>query len=138
MVLFINTSQTNLIQLKLIDKNKVIKQSDCIEEFKHSELLLGLIDKLIESIKLIKLITVVSGPGAFSALRLGIATANTLAWALKVPIVELSIDEVGDDQELIKNIKAKIEKIKDWRIKDFRPIVPKYGREPNITQPKNS
>jgi hypothetical protein len=64
---------------------------------------------------------------------LGIATANTLAWALKIPIIELSVDEVGDDQKLITNIDLMIR-----RLKDFQPVVPKYGREPNITHPKNS
>lgn len=35
-------------------------------------------------------IIVVSGPGPFSALRIGVATANALAFALKLPLYEMS------------------------------------------------
>lgn len=138
MILFINTSQTDLIQLKLIDKGKIVRQLENKEEFKQSELLLSMIDKLLKKEKLkiknLKLIVVVSGPGAFSALRLGVATANALAWSLKVPLIELSVDEAGDDEKLIEAIKQKSKKA----IKQvFKPVVPRYGKEPNITKSNN-
>lgn len=133
MILFINSSQTDLIQLKLIDKGKVISQMESHKQFKQSELLLGMIDKLLKSeVGTLKSIAVVSGPGAFSALRFGITTANALAWSLGVPVVELSTDEVKSDEDLVGLIKQRTKN------KNFIPVVPKYGREPNITSTKGS
>ena len=83
----------------------------------------------------LRLIAVVSGPGAFSALRLGVTTANALAWSLGVPVVELSVDEVKNNDEMIKSINQ-ILKYSNTQI--FKPVVPKYGKEPNITKAKNN
>ena len=46
MILFINTSQTDLIQLKLIAKGKIVRELENHENFKQAELLLKMIDKL--------------------------------------------------------------------------------------------
>ncbi|MCX6786065.1 MAG: tRNA (adenosine(37)-N6)-threonylcarbamoyltransferase complex dimerization subunit type 1 TsaB [Candidatus Komeilibacteria bacterium] len=128
MILFINTSKTDLIQVKLIKDNKILAQAGSREQFKQSELLLSLIDK-VKGTKKLTAIAVVSGPGAFSALRLGIATANALAWSLHIPVIEVSAEEAIDEKlfDILKNKTAG---------KDFKPIVPKYGREPNITAAK--
>jgi len=138
MILFINTSKTDLIQLKLISKNQVIGVLDSHKQFRQSELLLPMIDKLLTNNKVklsqLKYLAVVTGPGAFSALRLGIATANAIAWALKLPIIEFDSTEIEmGDQELADFIcqKAKL-------IKKFRPAIPQYGKEPNITTPKKN
>jgi tRNA threonylcarbamoyladenosine biosynthesis protein TsaB len=128
-MLFINTSQTDLIQVKLIKEDKIIAQAESRERFKQSELLLGLIDK-VRGTKKLTAIAVVSGPGAFSALRLGMATANALAWSLRIPIIEVSAEEAISDEKLFDILKDKTIN------KDFKPIVPKYGREPNITTAK--
>ncbi len=100
MILFINTSSTDLIQVKLIKDNKILAQAESREQFKQSELLLGLVNK-VRGTKKVTAIAVVSGPGAFSALRLGIATANTLAWSLHLPIIEVSIVEADSENFLI-------------------------------------
>ena len=131
MILFINTSKTDLIQVKLIKDDQIIGQLENHEEYKQSELLLSIIDNLLKQkrikIESLKFIAVVTGPGAFSALRLGVTTANTLAWSLKIPIIELSVEDVENDEILLKNLKAKV----------LNPqsliLTPKYGKEPNIT-----
>jgi len=133
MILFINTSKIDLIEVKLIAENKIIGQAEHHEDYKQAELLLGIIDKLIKSVKSLKYLAVVSGPGAFSALRLGVATANALACVLKVPIIELSVAQATGEQKLIESINKKIARLTDKRQKDFKPVVPKYGKEPNIT-----
>ncbi|MFA6304963.1 MAG: tRNA (adenosine(37)-N6)-threonylcarbamoyltransferase complex dimerization subunit type 1 TsaB [Patescibacteria group bacterium] len=141
MILFINTLQTDLIQVKLIDGGKIVGSLESKEEYKQSELLLGIIDKLLkdQSIKVKDLdkVAVVSGPGAFSALRFGITTANALAWSLSIPVIEVSIDEAFDDQKLIKILEEKTKNLK-LKAKTFIPIVANYGKEPNITGIKNN
>lgn len=124
MILFINTSRTDLIQVKLIDQGKVVASKESHEPFKQSELLLKMIDKVKGKAKLTA-IGVVSGPGAFSALRFGITTANTLAWSLRIPVIEVSSEQAVDDETLIKSLSIKST--------DFKPVIPKYGSEPNIT-----
>ena len=88
-------------------------------------------------------VAVVSGPGAFSALRLGIATVNALAWSLKIPLIELSADEAVSDKKLLDVLKLKTQNsklpstsLRTGKAKSFIPIIPKYGREPNITESK--
>ncbi len=156
MILFINTSQTDLIQVKLIKGDKIINQSENREEYRQSELLLKMINELFSkgyTIHNTRFVAVVSGPGAFSALRIGISTANSLAWSLKVPVVEVSVNEAESDEKLIKVLKEKTtrlakttclasrraaerERLKDYKTGDFKPVVPKYGKEPNITSAK--
>ena len=86
-------------------------------------------------------IIVVQGPGGFTSLRIGIATANAMAWALQIPIIGvesnikslvISDKEIRESDE--KLIKSGLKKIK--KIKKFRQVLPKYGREPNITMKK--
>ncbi len=119
MILYLNTSETNLIEVKLFEADKVIKQEISHENLKQSELLLRMINKVVRDLKKLEAIYVVSGPGAFSALRIGVATANALAWSLHIPVNEL---KAGESIEFNKGFK------------EFKSVVPKYGKEPNITK----
>lgn len=109
----------------MIDQGKVVALLENHEQYKQSELLLKLIDKVRGKAKLTA-IGVVSGPGAFSALRFGITTANTLAWSLQIPVIEVSAEQAVDDNKLIELLSI--------TPKEFKPVVPKYGSEPNITK----
>ena len=57
----------------------------------HSELLMPHIDKILTMAEVsradIKAVTVSIGPGSFTGLRIGLATAKTLAYVLKVPLI---------------------------------------------------
>ena len=57
----------------------------------HSELLMPHIDKILNMAEVgkadIKAVAVSVGPGSFTGLRIGLATAKTLAYALKVPLI---------------------------------------------------
>lgn len=75
-------------------------------------------------------IAVITGPGQFSALRTGIAIANAFGYALSIPVVGVSKNEAMDTLSFIR---IGIKKLK--RKKRFSPIMPEYGKEPNITEP---
>ena len=121
MILYINTSKTDLIEVKLFLDNKLVKEKISNENLKQSELLLKMIDKVVHDLKKLEAIYVVSGPGAFSALRIGVSTANALAWSLHIPVMELKV------YQDISQVKIS---------KEFKPVIPKYGKEPNITKAK--
>jgi len=57
----------------------------------HSELLMPHIDKILAMAQVdkadIKAVAVSIGPGSFTGLRIGLATAKTLAYAMKVPLI---------------------------------------------------
>ena len=85
MILYIDTSDS--LETKVGLDNKIYK----FETKDHkSQKLLFLIDKILKknkkSIKDISEIKVNLGPGSFTGLRVGLSVANTLSWALDIPI----------------------------------------------------
>ena len=98
---------------------KIIKS-----EFNQAEKLLPSISELFakKNIKLsdISQINVGSVGGSYTSLRIGVATANALGFALKIPVKSLNNSNVSD------------------KIEDFNVISPKYDKEPNITMPKKA
>lgn len=91
-----------------------------------SEKLISEIDSLLfkNSVKkeeLVK-IAVLTGPGSYTGLRIGITVANFLSWSLKIPIVKASIFEKKLNCDSIKDNYA----------------LPYYSSEPKNTKPRNS
>lgn len=78
-------------------------------------------------------VVVYSGPGQFSFLRTSISLANTFGYALKIPVVGVEESEYTNGKDFFAVGMEKIQKIET-----FRPVVPAYGKEPNITRPKSS
>lgn len=78
-------------------------------------------------------IVVYSGPGQFSFLRTSISIANTFGYALKIPVVGVEESEYTKEKDFFSVGLEKIQKIKE-----FCPVAPAYGKEPNITRPKKS
>ena len=70
-------------------------------------------------------VVVFRGPGSFTGLRIGITTANTIAYAETLPIV----GETGD-QWLAQGLKRLQAGESD------KMILPEYGADPHITAPK--
>lgn len=80
----------------------------------------------------LKGIVVNSGPGSYTGLRIGLSIANTMAYSLHIPIV--GVKEVNSFDSLILEGEKKLANEKNFT----QPVMPFYGSEPNITQPKNS
>lgn len=125
MLLLINTALANKIIIALAkDNNKIIKKIEKQVKYHESEKLLGFIDQLLKQAKLklkdLKGIAVVTGPGSFTAIRIGVTVANTLAWSLDIPL---------------RGFKAE-DKINYTKISSKKLVLPHYGKVPNITKSK--
>lgn len=123
MYLYIDTTEKESFDIALLDRGSVIKKKRVKSIRKHSEKLLKSIDMMLKSekarLKDILGILVVRGPGSFTSLRIGIATANALAYGLQVSIKGIDKDQDLDDiASLIK--------------KSDNIVIPEYGREPDI------
>lgn len=132
MILLISTYDNSHFAIA-VGEEKILRKKIVRKSFQQSELLLFEIDKLIQKNKL-KNIIVVSGPGAFSGLRIGIATANALAYALKIPVVGVELKKSWlklKPQDLVEKVwKQGIEKLQNHKVNDF--VLPYYDQEPNI------
>lgn len=70
-------------------------------------------------------IGVMSGPGSFTGLRIGMAVCNTLADSLAIPIVGMRGDDWAE-QALARLAAGESDRI----------VLPYYGAEAHITQPR--
>jgi tRNA threonylcarbamoyladenosine biosynthesis protein TsaB len=73
----------------------------------------------------IKGVVVFNGPGSFTGLRIGATVANTLAYSLGIPVIGYNGDNWINDG--INKLKSGV---------DNKIVIPKYGSDANITQPK--
>ncbi|MFH1598008.1 MAG: tRNA (adenosine(37)-N6)-threonylcarbamoyltransferase complex dimerization subunit type 1 TsaB [Patescibacteria group bacterium] len=132
MYLFINTAEQNRITVGLIESDFLFDKIIEPCQWQESEKLVPLINRVIKKNKLtlkkLKGIIVVKGPGGFTSLRIGVITANTLSYSLKIPVVGVRLGQ-GMIKQGIKRIK---------KLRSFRIIEPHYGRPPNITKPKKN
>lgn len=131
MYLYLNTTDHNFIILALINKKGVILKLQKIKApYQQSEKLLLAMEKLLKA-KIIKLkgIIVVIGPGSFSSLRIGLATANALAYVLNLPLIGIKKEQKKREEKLIEEGIKKIKKIKK-----FKQLLPFYGQAPKIGQ----
>ncbi len=137
MKLIIDSSQFDKTILAIANNFKIIKKVSASSRFTHEEVMLKLMDKLFTTTKIapkdIVGVIVVNGPGSFSALRIGLSVANTLAWQLNIPIV-------GVSNKLFKNL-SELHKIGLKLLsqqQEFQIVLPNYGQPPSINIKKNS
>ena len=92
MILFIDTSNNKKTVVGL-DKERLEKPTGPDK----SQQVLGLINQILnknkKTLKDLTAIEVETGPGSFTGLRVGLAVANALGWALKIPV---NRKKVGD------------------------------------------
>lgn len=130
MELYINTIKNNCqeIEIKLVDNKKVKAQKLIKAHRQQAEKLLPGVEKLLKEknleIKKIKRIKVVNRGGSFTALRIGVITANALGFTSGVLVEGMT----GDQMKLKKTLK------KDRKFAIVKPI---YDKEPNITIAQN-
>ena len=117
MELIINTSENQNILIELSANKQTLAKKEFEAAFTQAEKLLPEIDLLLRSIDKtpqdLKKIKVANNGGSFTALRIGIVTANTLAYSLGIPVSSL------DGKSL--------------RIDNIEMVKPEYSSEPNIT-----
>ena len=92
MTLFIDTHDS-LITVALYDGSKlIIKTQESL--YSHAKYLMPMIDNILKennlTVKDIKEIVAINGPGSFTGLRIGLSAAKTLAYSLNIPIYLIS------------------------------------------------
>lgn len=119
MILIIDTSNNEEIKLALEKDGSIFKSKRIRAYRSQAEKLLPAIEALVKVSKTkfsgIKKIKVAHRGGSFTALRIGILTANALAYALKVPV-----ETIEKDQKKIKSFK------------NFNIVIPDYNRDLDI------
>jgi tRNA threonylcarbamoyl adenosine modification protein YeaZ len=124
MILIIDTSNNKVIKLFLEENNKTVKKKTIIADRQQAEKLLPAIELLLKSAKAdlreIEKIKVAHKGNSFTSLRIGVLTANALAYALGVRVETLEIS------------KNKVKKLKDFNI-----VIPEYNSDPDIKIKKN-
>ncbi len=117
MTLYIDTSDRSRIILALKSGAKVLATKSFLAPQRQAEKLLVEIDKLLKKnkkkLKDLKQIEVMEKGSSFTALRIGVLTANALAYALNISVVS-----AGGQKALVK--------------KGLRVVAPEYDRLPNI------
>ncbi len=127
-------SSTSLVDARIIflDGKKKWEKRIAAKNGQRGDVL-GAIDALLASKKKtasqLMGVVVVAGPGQFSHLRTGISIANAFGWALGIPVIGINLDQFSSDEELVAKSLAMLKKKKK-----FSPIMPVYGKEPNITK----
>jgi tRNA threonylcarbamoyl adenosine modification protein YeaZ len=136
MILFIDTSQDKTI-IALGKDERIISRKIWQTRYQQSETLLPAINQLLKknrfSLKNLTSLIVNSGPGSYTGLRVGIATANALSFGLKIPLIEIkNIQKMG--MRKLFEIGSKRLKNKKFKVGDI--VIPFYGKKPQITKSK--
>ncbi|HSX41326.1 MAG TPA: tRNA (adenosine(37)-N6)-threonylcarbamoyltransferase complex dimerization subunit type 1 TsaB [Candidatus Saccharimonadales bacterium] len=128
MILTIRTD-TATARLALFKEGKLVAEKEWEAGRQLAEQLLEVIKEFCKqhdtAIEKLDGLVVFRGPGSFTGLRIGATVANTIAYALKIPIV----GALGENWEMdgISRLAAGETDVQ---------VIPEYGALPNITKPR--
>ena len=132
MILFIDTSDFNNLHFALVPSvpakgegktRQFTKAVAYNENHKTLELLQKFLQKQKVQFRQIKKIIVCSGPGSFTGIRVGVALAQAIGFALNIPVIAIKKTKVPKKLEDLRKLKIS------------QHIVLHYGKPPNITKP---
>lgn len=131
MYLFIDTTKNDQSTVGLMDcDGRFAARHEWAGGQNQSEKLIAKIEELLAGQKITKndlrKIVVVTGPGSYTGQRVGVATANALAYGLDLPIAGITNDEIESGR--LSNIVNAGQK---------NPVSASYLNPPHITKPKN-
>ncbi len=128
MILALRTDKPEA-ELYLYDEDRLADSFKWQAHRKLSDTLLTQIERLLQKNQLtlqsLSGIVVYSGPGSFTGLRIGITTANALAYSLNIPCTGASGDQWLSVAKALLNEQS-LPSI----------VMPHYGAEANITKPR--
>ena len=116
------TSDYSLIQIRR-DQTTVTKERWLSEHKLGDDLLPKIVVQLNQakiSLKDLDCIFVNAGPGSFTGTRVGVSTANALAWSLDIPVIA---SDSADKSSTLELSSARF----------IKPVVPKYATPPKVT-----
>ncbi len=126
MILFINTTEFNKLQLALIS-NGTVKSFEQELAFNENYRTLELLEKFLKKNKVsfndIAKVVACSGPGSFTGIRVGLSMAQAFGFAKNIPIITIAKNKIPADLTKLESSKLSNSKI-------F------YGAKPNITLSK--
>lgn len=133
MILSIDTF-SSVCGVSLVDKGVAVGTIQLNLPNAHSEILLSLIDILLTETKTnktsLEAVCVVSGPGSFTGLRIGVSVAKGLCFGLDIPLISVTTFEAWCESVLkLANLteKNEIGFLVDARQGDFYGAVLKNG-----------
>ena len=131
MTVAIDTSVLRQIRLRLFDQ----RGSQRIAFHAYADRALPELAKLLRG-RRPAVIAVVTGPGAFSATRNGVALSNALAYAWNVPVVAITKDQFDDEnfKPEIYNFRSRRIGLRSTRFTKSVSVIYAFG--PNITKKK--
>jgi tRNA A37 threonylcarbamoyladenosine modification protein TsaB len=108
MDLYIDTADKKIVHLSLRQDKQVLTEKEFAAEYKQAEKLLPTIDWLLKSVRAdieeVEMICVTNRGQSFTALRIGVVTANALAFALGIKVLSPGENEQGSKTNIVKPI----------------------------------
>lgn len=130
MYLYLNTAGSQIDLALIADNFQLIVSKGWHSNNDQSEKLLSYVEELLLkhniSIRQINGIFVFAGPGSYTGLRVGLSSANALAFALNVPVWPVDKNRI-DEKEYLLNITLNTGSV---------IITPHYAKPPHITKKK--
>ena len=129
MIFDIDTINEKADIILLDDNFKEIGRKSISDKFQVAEKVLPVADELMEehgcNLSMVSAILVNLGPGSYTGQRIGVTTANLIAFSLSIPVVGYKNNERNTTINLLK---------RDGIDQKFSLVAPLYSSAPTITK----